>query len=263
MKLKILIRLFALTLALFFIFSCKSTEKKETGPIESFTLEYNEASSKLPSTDIKALTFKVDPVAINNLDNHSNVYRKDIKFQYEVRGFFSGMLEQVGDWGLPVPCFRIKITNTANNVIKLLNSIIILEDNNGNTYELIVSKSDLSKQGNTYINDNSSGIEKKAPAGSQVIGVNYEEIFDNLKILNTDLTILPQKEVTVYAFFYINLNKYKTPESKFVDVYNKFMSGKEYFKLNLYDIVSETDAAGNVKTKSSYELYFDVKKIQL
>lgn len=141
-----------------------------------------------------------------------------------------------------LPAFEISITNTTGHILKFSRAVMKLQDNNGESYDVML-KNDLNANIASYVqNQLAQGIfVNQLPLTSQV---------NTMKIVDQNFEILPNFTEKGYLVFNIQQNSLKD--------YETFLSTKQYLKVLMYEIPTETDDAGIVKKTTNFEFIFDI-----
>lgn len=141
--------------------------------------------------------------------------------------------------------FELKVTNKTGHVMRFTGAVIKLIDAAGNMHEPM-DKDDISSEWTKII-----GKESKDGIFTKKI-TNVDPMIDSikkLKVIDNNTDILPDYTTEGYLIF----GPLKSPEE---------MKSLTQVKLAIYDLVTETDAAGNPKAKQSFEWSFDIAEQQ-
>ncbi len=172
-------------------------------------------------------------------------------------------------WAIPsLPAFKAKVTNNNEHIIRLQGAVLKLADNSGNLYD-VISKEELKQRNAKAINENASKPQSTSSNGiltvsqpppqpqdtAQMIQDVTAKI-DSLNILDATAEILPGFSGTYYMVF-----KYPDESQTSTDVNADWVASHQPLKVMLFDVVTETDQAGNVSRKTKFEFPVEAKII--
>lgn len=149
--------------------------------------------------------------------------------------------------------FQLKIANKTGHVVRFTGAVIKLVDAAGNLYDPI-SKEDLEAEWMGW-----DGKEVEAKYGTtEITSVNrMQSVVRKMKVLGPNTEILPDYTTEVYVGF--------GPHMPWMNSYDQAsgeLASLEQVKLMLYEVVTETDDAGNPVAKEKFEWAFDVVEKQ-
>lgn len=210
-----------------------------------FSLTLNKEASSTEEKD--NLIIRVKPILRDNFKLFPKVFTKS------VYGFVPERIDiPTKDLILfNLPAFELTITNNTGHVIKFNRVVSKLQDDTGETYDIML-KSDIMDA-----IDNYSQMWVSKGGGKMLNPAPLKAKAKSLKIIDNNFELLPgftSKGYLVFNFGYDFLTK-----SNFDMYYENFLSSKEYLKVLLFEIPVEMDEAGITKKTTNFTFIYNVK----
>lgn len=213
----------------------------ETTPSINFQSPVEQGGLVIEVTPIDEGNVEKFPRIMGDVDY--NMYAKDGSLLKQGTADFSV-------FGDPPLAFQLKITNKTGHVIRFTGAVIKLIDAAGNIYDAL-SKEDLEAE---WMGWNMKELEN----GIEVTdATRMWTMAKKVKLLGPNTEILPDYTTEVYVGFDPHMAWSSTFDQAVAE-----LKSLEQVKLALYEVVTETDDAGNPVSKEKFEWSFDIVEKQ-
>ena len=185
-----------------------------------------------PIIDTDGLSMEIIPITIGQMKDHDDL--------------------NVPAWGKNVwalsagPCFKMKVMNKNEHIIRLSSAVIKLADNGGNLYD-VTGKIEMYQKQVNLIHE---AAEKYRLSSDQEMGLiqRVRDKLSELHLFEPKAEVLPGFTGVYYLFFELPR---KSQEDAYVNA--DWIQVRSPFKLLIFDVATQTDAAGNIVRKTKYE----------
>lgn len=149
------------------------------------------------------------------------------------------------------PVFEVRFTNSTNHVVRTKGTVIKLTDAAGNTYDP-KSKDELQATLDQAIQKMGDGVDGQKVTLDSGALTTLKGAITSIKILDQNAEILPNVTETFYVCF--NL-----PVEPTADSINQWLSSQTTLTLKVFDLTTETDAAGTPTKKAQFDFPINIK----
>ena len=185
------------------------------------------------------LTIAVEPLTYENIERYPDVYRT---FTLETA---RGTAEARGPI-VPLPSFRITVTNHTGHVVRFTQSVIRLNDNLSNQYEVIPTSGELDAWEQQL---NAATIATYPSFGTQLTTA-----VSGLRVFSRNVELLDGDSTTYYLVFRLPLEGDADDASR---SYRALLERIERFTLRIAEVPVEMGEAGQVARTTEFQFDFD------
>ncbi|MBI2373862.1 MAG: hypothetical protein HYV07_07685 [Deltaproteobacteria bacterium] len=229
------------------------------GPrISTWTQYRHELALKTKQSQQEGVTVDVRAISDKDVASDARYHRS---FGWNTANRFNGQVEKGGetDWPvIPVPSWEVKIANGTGHVLRLTGAVIKMIDGAGNVIDTI-SKDELAAQ-------KADELEAGQKNWAEVLGakgINFagfdadagkklQDAIKRLKLLSQNAEVLPNMTETYIAAF-------RLPVEGGLDEQTKWLGEQTVLTLKIFEVVTETDAAGTPTKRVAFEFPLEVR----
>jgi hypothetical protein len=211
--------------------SSSTSEPSNQGGGGDVTVKRTTLVTEKPIVELDGVTIEATPVSIGQMKDHEE------------------LVVPTGNnkWAIGAgPCFKLKLDNKNDQVIKLQNAVIKLADNGGNLYDVLGKEAMGNKQAQ-LITETAAKYNSPAASTRKLID-DVKLRIDETRIFEPKAEILPGFTGVYFLFFDLPKKSQANLEENAA-----WLQARGPFKLLIFDVVTKTDAAGNATRKTRFE----------